>query len=476
MPQWKPRVPLPYSAEDLERVVSDALRVLQEIGLECPHREVARRLAEWPGAAYERGRVTFAPDPLREHVSEKRARLAGFPQEDDTHFTLGGCWAALYYCDPLTQDVRPAASQEAAQMARLWDARGLHGIVPVVPGDVTPALVTLTAERLALENSRFLGGSLPVADAEEVRFLTDMNLAAGRRYQLLEHVGISPLRLDAGALEVALLFQHNPDLRVTLGGFMPIAGATAPLDPRSALVQAVAESIGFDVLCSVLGFPDGLGLGLYPFDFRYGAIVFGSAEWCLYHALSLQMTEHLTGRPVRHGGFRSTGKRPDPQATLERAASALWQALLGVRHFGAVGQLSTDEVFSPQQAVLDREILGYVERVVRGIDLGPPEVDPVELIGAGVREGSFLGVMDTVTRFRDFYHFPDIFRHWTVRGWRTAGQPSILTEAWTRAQEEITSSRFHLADDQARAVKNLYAKACAYLQGRPSTAREEARK
>jgi trimethylamine:corrinoid methyltransferase-like protein len=234
--------------------------------------------------------------------------------------------------------------------------------------------------------------------------------------------------------------------------------------------------IGFDVLCSVLGFPDGLGLGLYPFDFRYGAIVFGSAEWCLYHALSLQMTEHLTGRPVRHGGFRSTGKRPDPQATLERAASALWQALLGVRHFGAVGQLSTDEVFSPQQAVLDREILGYVERVVRGIDLGPPEVDPVELIGAGVREGSFLGVMDTVTRFRDFYHFPDIFRHWTVRGWRTAGQPSILTEAWTRAQEEITSSRFHLADGQARAVKNLSAKACAYLQGRPSTAREEARK
>jgi trimethylamine:corrinoid methyltransferase-like protein len=351
-------------------------------------------------------------------------------------------------------------------MCRLWDARGLRGIVPVVPGDVSPGLVTLTAERLALEHSRFLGGSLPVADAEDVRFLTDMNLAAGRRYQLLEHVGISPLRLDPGALDIALLFQHNPDLDVTLGGFMPIAGATAPLDPRSALVQAVAESVGFDILCSVLGFPDGFGLGLYPFDFRYGAIVFGSPEWCLYDALCLQMMEYLSGRPVLHGNLRSTGKRPDSQATCERAASALWQALLGVRHFGSAGQLSTDEVFSPQQAVLDREILAYVERVVRGIDLGPPEVDALELIRAGVREGSFLGVMDTVTRFRDFYSFPDIFRHWSVRGWRAAEKPSVLDEAWARAQEEIATSRFHLADDQARAVEKLYGKACGYIRGR----------
>lgn len=467
MPQWKPRVPLPYSEEDLGRIFGDALRVLQEIGLECLHQEVGRRLAEWPGAAYEHGRVTFTPDRVREHVWEQRASPARPPQEDDAHFTLGGCWAALYYCEPESQDVRPAASEEAAQMCRLWDARGIRGIVPVVPGDVTPGLVTLTAERLALGNSRFLGGSLPVADAEEVRFLTDMNLAAGRRYQLLEHVGISPLRLDPGALEMALLFQHNPDLDVALGGFMPIAGATAPLDPRSALVQAVAESVGFEILCAVLGFPGGLGLGLYPFDFRYGAIVFGSPEWCLYDALSLQMMEYLTGRPVRHGGFRSTGKRPDAQATCERAASALWQALLGVRHFGSVGQLSTDEVFSPQQAVLDREILTYVERVARGIDLGPPDVDPVALIRAGVGEGSFLAVMDTVTRFRDFYSFPDIFRRWTVRGWRAAGKPSVLDEAWARAKEEIATSRFVLADDQARAVAQLYEKARAYIQGRP---------
>jgi hypothetical protein len=438
-------------------------------------------LAGWPGAAYEGGRVTFAPDPVREHVSEKRAGLASLPSEDDSHFTLGGCWAALYYCDPQTQDVRPAAHQDAAHMCRLWDARGLRGIVPVVPGDVTPGLVTLTAERLALENSRFLGGSLPVADAEEVRFLIDMNLAAGRRYQLLEHVGISPLRLDSGALEIALLFQDNPDLDVTLGGFMPIAGATAPLDPRSALVQAVAESVGFDILCSVLGFPDGFGLGLYPFDFRYGAIVFGSPEWCLYDAVCLEMMEYLSGRPVRHGGFRSTGKRPDPQATCERAASALWQALLGVRHFGSVGQLSTDEVFSPQQAVLDREILAYVGRVVTGIELGPPDADPVALIRAGVHEGSFLGVMDTVAGFRDFYHlglrsprFPDIFRHWSVRGWRAAGQPSVLDEAWARAKEEIAASDFRLADDQARAVARLYEKARAYIQGRREEANRKA--
>jgi trimethylamine:corrinoid methyltransferase-like protein len=81
-------------------------------------------------------------------------------------------------------------------------------------------------------------------------------------------------------------------------------------------------------------------------------------------------------------------KRPDAQAACKRTASALWQALLGVRHFG-VGQLSIDEVFSPQQAVLDREILAYVERIVEGLDLESETVDTVTLIREGPTYGDF---------------------------------------------------------------------------------------
>jgi trimethylamine:corrinoid methyltransferase-like protein len=226
----------------------------------------------------------------------------------------------------------------------------------------------------------------------------------------------------------------------------------------------VAETVAFDIVCSALGFAnEGAELRVEPFDFQYSAIVFGSPEWCLYRALALQMAEYLRRRPERSGRFRSVAKRPDEQAACERTASALWQALLGVRHFGGVGQLSVDEVFSPQQAVLDREILNYVERVIRGLDLGG-ETDAIALIREGVQEDGFMGVADTVTRFRDIYTFPDIFRHWNVGAWQAAGAPSILEEAWARAQAEIETSTFQLPDDQRREVDRIYARAQGYLR------------
>ena len=200
---------------------------------------------------------------------------------------------------------------------------------------------------------------------------------------------------------------------------------------------------------------------------------YSSVSWirtpdaCLYRAGVLQMTEYLTGRFPRGGVFRSTAKVPDEHAACERTASALWQALLGVRSFGAVGQLSVDEVFSPQQAVLDREILAYVQRILNGLDLSA-EVDPVALIGEGVAQGSFLGTLDTARRFREFYVFPEVFRHWNVNRWRAEGAPSVLSEAWARAQEEIAACSYRLPPEQEEQVDAVYAKAGEYLRGRTS--------
>ena len=465
MTNWKPSILPPWPSSELEAILHDALSVLEEIGVECTHERVKHRLADWEGASVVNDRVRFTKDRVRDYLDVKQALSEEASDEDDAQFSLGGCWAGLNYCDPETQAVRSASSADAAQMARLWDARGLSGVVPLLPGDVPPALITLAAERIALTSSRYLGGRLTVTDPEEVHFLIDMSLAAGRRYRLVQQVGISPLKLNAEGLETALQFRGNQDVDVYLAGFIPMAGATCPLDPRSALVQAVAEELALSIICTALDFPiQGSDIRIEPFDFQFSTIVFGSPEWCLYRALALQMSAFLNGRPERGGRFRSVAKRPDAQAACERTASALWQALLGIRHFGAVGQLSIDEVFSPQQAVLDREILSYVKRVIAGIDFESGPVDPVALIREGVQAGDFMGIPDTTNRFREFYDFPDIFRHWNLGTWRSQGEPSILDEAWARAQEEIATSTFQLRDDQHREVDRIYEQATAYLR------------
>jgi trimethylamine:corrinoid methyltransferase-like protein len=458
---WLPHLDPPLTDDDLASVLESALTVLAEIGVECLDDAIAAQIVERSGCSHVGGRLRFDPTVLRMHLDSRRA--SGPPEPDDRRLSMGACWAGLNYCDPETLAVRPATSDEAAQMARLWDARGTASVVPLQPGDVPPALVTLAAERLALRHSRFLGGSLTVTDPEEVRFLVDMNLAAGRRYRLVEQVAISPLRLNCPGVRTALAFQGNPDLTVSLNGAIPIAGATSPLDPRAALVQATAEAVAFDAISVALGFGGGISLRVEPFDFRYGGIVFGSPEWCLYRAPVLQMTAFLTGHPVRGGVFRTTAKVPDEHAATERTASVLWQALLGVRQFGAVGQLSVDEVFSPQQAVIDGEILAYVQRIINGLDpFG--DGDPLSLIREGVAEGSFIGAADTAERFREFYSFPELFRHWGVNRWRAEGAPSILSEAWARARDEIATSTHQLPPDQEHAVEALYARACEYVR------------
>jgi trimethylamine:corrinoid methyltransferase-like protein len=445
----------------MQAVYDDAVRVLAEVGVECRHREVAGRLESW-GGHISNDRVLFRPERVREFVAANRRPPAPLEQ-GPVRLDMASCWAGIHYCDPLTLRVRRATSAEVAQMCRLWDARGFSGVVPVVPGDVPPEQETLTAEYVALTNSRRLGGSLTCTDPALVRLMAEMNRAVGRCYVFMDQVSISPLRFNASGLETALVFRDDPDVVLSLGGFIPMAGASCPLDPRSAAVQASAEAIAFAILCSALGQEGEIGLRIEPVDFQYSVIVFGSPEWCLYRALAVQMTEYLTGAPVRGGRFRSTAKQPDEHASCERAASALWQAMLGARIFGGTGQLSVDEVFSPQQAVLDREILRYVERVMNGIDFGVGPTDPLALIREGMAEGGFMAVADTAARFRDFYSFPDIFRHWNVGRWFEEGSPSVLQEAWSRAQEEIASCAFDLTREQRRDVDAIYRRALAYL-------------
>lgn len=468
MAQWRPSIGFPWTPTELEGVLTDALRVLEEIGIGCDLAEVADRLGEWDGASCAQGRVHFAAEKVREHIAARRSPPGPEePEEGPVSLTMGGNWAGLNYCDPETLEIRPGTSEEARQMIRLWDARGVGGVVPLAPGDVPPELVALKAEHLGITNSENLGGSLPVTDPEEIRYLIDMNLAAGRRYRLMQQTGISPLRFNSEGLGIALLFLENPDVDLSVGGFIPVCGATCPLDPRSAVVQSVAETLSHDILCATLGVAGGgFGLRAESFDFQYSTVVFGSPEWCLYCALILQMTEHVSGIRPRYGKFRSTAKLPDPQAACERTASVMWQALLGGRSFGGVGQLSVDEVFSPQQVIIDQEILRYVERLVSGVDLSAEVRDPIALIREGVEEGNFLAVEDTVSRFRELYMFPDLFRHWNVGRWRAEGSPSVLSMAWERARELMAQSDFQLPEEQQREVGRIYDKAVGHVQQR----------
>jgi hypothetical protein len=144
-----------------------------------------------------------------------------------------------------------------------------------------------------------------------------------------------------------------------------------------------------------------------------------------------------------------------------------------------------DEVFSPQQVILDEEILSYVGRVVGGFSREPePAVQIAELINSaictgprdilsliseGVREGGFAGLESTARRFRGLCSFPELFRHWNVARWKSEGAPPVLHLAWRRAEEQIASSDYQLPRAQAGAVDRVWREAAARFGGSPVT-------
>ena len=462
--KWKPDIQSAISRSDMESILSDAMRVLREIGILCENGKAASLLADHESIFRDGDRLCFAEQAVRDHLETRRVEATP-DKGDDQPFTMSGSYAALNYCVPGTGDVRPATSAEVARMIRFEDGRGVRGVVPLIPGDVPAGMVTIAAERIALENSRGLGGSLTVTDREHVRFLGDMNAVVGRPYHLVEQIGISPLRFNGNGLLTALEYADDPTVEVQLDGFIPMAGATCPLDPRSAIVQSTAETLAYDFTCAVSGLVGGnLVIRAEPFDMQYSTIVFGSPEWCLYRALAIEMSGFLMGNTLRSGRFRSVAKRPDAQAMTERTASVLWQSLLGIRNYGGIGQLSVDEVFSPEQAVLDGEIMAYIERLIRGVDLDGGPDDVIELIREGVEQGTFVGVDDTVDHFREFFWFPEMFRHWSLGRWRDEGSPAIIAEAWARAQEDIARSTHELADEQRAEIAVIYKEAEKYTR------------
>ncbi len=457
---YRPQLSRPYSDGELEDILTDALRVLERIGIACGHRETVDRVTAEQGIVWEEGRLKFDPDTMRGHVEDVRRRNAATPDEEPAFEALAS-WCCLNYADPETGQVRPPTTEDAAQMTRLMDARGCsYWSIPLVPMDVPPQHATLTGEYIAMKHSRGLGGFMTVIDPQEIEFLIEMNQAVGRTYLLDEQIGISPLRFNDHGLEAALKFVGRDDVKVILVGAMPSVGSTTPLAVRSALVQSAAEGLGLSLTRVRLGMGEGgFGAALYPFDFQYTTMPFGSAESAFYYAVSLQMVGFLNGRTSRFGAFRSIARMPDAQAAAERATNALWQAMLGIRRFTAIGQLALDEVFSPQQVIIDDDILAHVARIIRGLDPLAAGGDVVEEIAAGVTEGNFLGERATVKGYREFMHFPELFHHYNVGRWRAEGCPTILSEAWERARQQIASCDFHLPDDRQRDLDRIYQKA-----------------
>jgi trimethylamine---corrinoid protein Co-methyltransferase len=451
------------SADDAARVHALALRILDDIGVEVPDAGT-RGALERCGFRTAGSRVLVDPAVAEGYVEDMRNWLAPGASPDDVGsapgpLTLTVSSYALQLHDLESDTVVPMTTPRLTEMCKLVDSLAEEGVVnapPGIPTEIHPDLQPLAQYRIAATTARQGASPVDPTSAVTVNHLLDMAEVMGQPITSLPIYIPTPLRFGGDSLEVVLACLDRLDeIRISS---MPSTGASAPMQPFGALALAAAEVLGGAVLAHALtGKRATFGIGLFPFDLRSGAMVFGAPESMLFQLLCQDLnTFYGWGWHPAPNNIHVMAKRPDAQAAAEKAAIMALGASLGARRFDCAGALSLDEIFSPEQLVLDCEIRDWTARAIEGITLGAGDVDDwLGEIRAGIQHG-FMALDSTLDHYKEQMWYPKRFERRAIGPWHSEGQPHLSARLHDEVRRRIARHSFELHADRRRDLDRIY--------------------
>ena len=206
-------------------------------------------------------------------------------------------------------------------------------------------------------------------------------------------------RIDLGACDTMAI------------GPMTVSGMSAPLTVAGTAVVAAAE-----ILTSL----NALHL-MRPAAGLKAAVVTGELDMATarvkYYSFRAHKQNIATCEIFRRGlsiplnsyeGYREANE-PGMQACYEYGMSqAFWTALRG-REYPEVGGLSCGNMFSPEQAIMDIEIIKELDELASGFESSDEAVGVDEIITAGFEQGYHMSSDHTIAHMREHIAVSDFF-------------------------------------------------------------------
>ncbi|PDT42589.1 methyltransferase [Sinorhizobium sp. FG01] len=225
-------------------------------------------------------------------------------------------------------------------------------------------------------------------------------------------------------------------------GGMPIlllsagqAGATAPAPLATAIVQAVAECLAGVVYVNAMSPGHPAVFGTWPFvsDLRTGAMSGGSGEQALLTAGCAQMHQFYRLPGGAAAGI-ADAKLPDMQAGWEQAISNVMAGLSGLNMvYEAVGMHASLLGFCLESLVLGDDLLGQVQRCIRGIDVTEDSVSLDTMRSVCLDgPGHYLGHSQTLGLMQTEYIYPAVADRTSPKEWVEIGRPDLVARAIER--------------------------------------------
>ena len=453
------------SHQDIQAIHQSTLYVLSEIGIILDDK-YAREIFQDNGCREAKGRICIPPELVERclgnlpHQVVLRGRSGeAILGDGELHIhNLGGARDVL---DVPNGKLRPAATSDVAQSARLLDAlENVTTITPLyTPRDVPASAMIPTMFHQTLLNTLKPINGPGATTKDEVRLLSEMmRVVFGD--QPAVSMGASPVSPLNFSGEIAQVMMEIARQSLPFGPLpCPSVGATSPMSLAGSLVQQNAEILASIVLVQLVrpGLPVVYCGRLSVLNMRSGAPIWGNPEVGMMSAGTVQIG-HFYHLPVNVYGLAGSGYATDMQSGYERAINAIVPALAGADELSGVGEMAGGVCSSNAQIVIDNDIFGMIQRVRRGFKVDEDSL-AVEIIEHA---------MDTTRNFLREPHTRKYLRAgevWSGRlgvqeigwdMWSDAGSPTVMERAQAEAERILATHEVPpLADEQMRALEEI---------------------
>jgi trimethylamine--corrinoid protein Co-methyltransferase len=459
----------------IKRLHDASLQVLKEVGVQVPHPDARSRFRD-AGASVDddSGRVRI-PEALVEQslgqagksfsiYGRDRAKKAVFGEGKRNYNSISG---EALWIDDETGERRYASAADAGTAARLADALPDLTIAGAMsdPHELSPEYGAAACMAEMLKNTTKPLG-LWFHNRTVSRYMVEIMVAvAGSEEQAREYPiaypflePISPLRFPFDGVD-ALYETARLNLPVPIGP-MAQTGMSAPGTLAGTLAQENAEILAGVCITQLIspGVPVCYGGIPHAFDMRTTQMIFAGPEQALMAIAMTQMGKHY-GLPVYINVGLTDSKVPDAQAGMEAGITLMCGALAGADIFGHLGICGMDQASSLDMLVMQHELIGYVERVMRGIDFDEEGLglDVIAEVGPG---GTFMDQEHTALHFRKELWFPRLLDRQFYDAWLQGGAKTMAQRCREEKERLLKEHQPEpLPDDLRKEIEGILAAA-----------------
>lgn len=358
------------------------------------------------------------------------------------HYSTGG--TAIYVLDPDTGERRPSTVEDVVLNARMVQSlENIHAFtINVFPNEIEDKH-DIDANRFfhSFDNTtkHVMGGIYSMIGCRDVVRMAQM--IAGGAEELRERpfvsfitLLISPFKIDKdyGEMTCYLAKERLPVVVPT----EPICGTTSPITLAGNVLTHIAETLGGIAMiqCVNRGAPGicgGVGsiTNLQTMDHLGGPI-----ERAMINAAVSQMAQHFQ-MPLYSTGGTTDAKEVNVQAAFESAMSSLLVAMSGANYIHDIaGLMESDLTVSYDKLVLDNEILGMCQRVLRGIEVNDETLAADLMIQKGPGK-DFMVEDHTLRHMREEFFVPELANRNKRESW------SPDDDALSRAKAKVEAIR-----------------------------------